>query len=165
MSRPTRSDTEDMSLHAHSPLVENAKRAPTHQAWWDQCLNWVVEARSHRVICLVMGIWLINGFDLALTLISHEQGLLDEANPVARQLLEHGTLPLILYKIGLVFIGSYPLLKFRRARVTELGAIVILIVYATLAVRWSDCYELYTAAHAGDVTLAEVNARFPSLSQ
>ncbi len=46
-------------------------------------MHWVAEARSHRVICLVLGIWLLNGFDLAFTILSHEQGVLHEENPVA----------------------------------------------------------------------------------
>ena len=162
MSKSSLSDTEDMSVLQTPPLVDAPGPASGFRTWCDRCLNWMVEARSHRVICLILGIWLINGFDLALTLFSHEQGVLDEANPVARRMLEQGTLPLILYKIGLVLIGSYPLLKFRAARITELAAIVIVIVYATLAVQWSNCYDLYHACHWNDITLAEMNALIPT---
>ena len=162
MSSSNPSDTEDMSLLRTPPLVDAPGPASGFRTWCDRWLNWMVEARSHRVICLILGIWLINGFDLALTLFSHEQGMLDEANPVARRMLEQGTLPLILYKIGLVLIGSYPLLKFRAARITELGTIVILIVYATLAVQWSNCYDLYHACYWNDITLAEINALIPT---
>ena len=143
------------------PLIDLARPAPGSGQWWDRCLSWIVEARSHRVICLVSGVWLINGFDLVFTLMSHQQGVLDEANPVARQLLNHGALPLILYKIGLVFIGTYPLLKFRTARVTELAALVILVVYTILAVMWSNCYEVYTVTHSNRINLAEVGALLP----
>jgi len=118
--------------------------------WWSRWIDWVVEARSHRVICLVAGIWILNGFDLAFTVLAHNQGMLSEENPIARFMLGRGTPSIILFKIGLVLIGSYPLLRFRRARVTEMGAFVILIAYATLGVHWKECYDLYafTAEHS-----------------
>ncbi len=130
----------------------------TETDWWCRCVSWVVKARAHRVVCLVLGIWLINGFDLILTLLSHEQGVLVEQNPFARHMLEQGVLSLILYKTGMVFIGSYPLLKFRTARITEWGTLVILLSYATLAIRWSDCYEAYHLALSAPPHMVELNA-------
>ncbi len=114
-----------------------------------QVVDWVVEARSHRVICLVLGIWLLNGFDLAFTILSHNQGMLHEENPLARHMLTYGVTSIVIYKIGLVMIGSYPLLRFRTARITELGSFAILLAYSVVAVHWSQCYDLYslTAAH------------------
>lgn len=97
-------------------------------------------------------------FDLLLTLLSHEQGLLQEGNPVARWIFQLGTPSVVLFKIGLVMIGSYPLLKFRKARVTELGTLVILVAYAMLAVHWSDCYELYAATINVDLDYANIDA-------
>jgi hypothetical protein len=111
--------------------------------WFDQLVEWAVEARAHRVVLLVLGIWLLNAFDLVFTILSHQNGMLDEENPVARYILGYGTSSVILFKIGLVMIGSYPLLRFRRARITELGSIVILVAYAVLALHWSECFELY----------------------
>jgi len=70
--------------------------------------------------------------------------------------LQLGVPSIVLFKIGLVLIGSYPLLRFRRARVTELGTLVILVAYAMLAVHWSECYELYTLAATNDVQYAGV---------
>ncbi len=58
-------------------------------------------------------------------------------------MLEQGDVSVMLYKIGLVLIGSYPLLRFRRARIAEMAAFVVLIAYAALAIRWSECFELY----------------------
>ena len=122
---------------------------------WAEYVAQLVEGRSQRVVYLVAGIWLFNAFDLALTLIAHQQGLLDEENPFARELLRHGAWPLVLYKTGLVLVGSYPLLKFRAARITELGTLVVLIAYAMLAVRWSSCYEVYHATFAQAVSQPE----------
>lgn len=117
-------------------------------------MTWVAEARSHRVICVVMGIWLLNAFDLIFTLLSHRHGLLDEENPIARFVLGNGTLSIVLFKIGMVLIGSYPLLRFRRLRLAELAAYVVLAAYAFLAIRWSTCFELYSAVLPGHIDLA-----------
>jgi hypothetical protein len=106
-------------------------------------LEWAVEARAHRVVLLVLGIWLLNGFDLVFTILSHQNGVLDEENPVARHILRNGIGSIVMFKIGLVLVGSYPLLRFRTARITELGSIVILVAYAVLALHWSECFELY----------------------
>ncbi len=63
-------------------------------------------------------------------------------------MLKFGLLSVVLYKIGLVLIGTYPLVKFRTARITELGALVVLIAYATVAIRWSQCYDWYSLSAA-----------------
>ena len=127
------------------------------RSWWGRLIAWIGEARSHRVICLVCGIWLLNTFDLLFTLLSHEQGVLHEQNPVARQMLQNGTASIALYKLGLVLIGTYPLVKFRTARIVEMASIVVLLAYAALSIRWSVCYELYVAAFSGSMDVAELD--------
>lgn len=124
--------------------------------WTTRLIRYAVEARSHRVICLVLGIWLLNGFDLALTIIAHQLGVLQEENPLAMHLLEQGTASVVLFKIGMVLVGSYPLLRFRTARITELAAYLILAAYAMLAVHWSTCYELYAISVTHAINLADV---------
>jgi hypothetical protein len=113
--------------------------------------NWVASARSHRVICLVAGIWLTNLFDLLLTLLSAKDGLLIELNPIARHMLDQGAVPLVFYKIGLVLIGTYPFLRFRHTRIAELGALTCLCFYAMLAVHWNTCYEVFTLADTNNL--------------
>lgn len=103
-------------------------------------------SRPYRVLCLVAGIWLLNAFDLSLTALSHKQGFLHEQNPFARHMLGYGLLSVVLYKVGLVLIGSYPLVKFRTTRIAEMGALVVLIAYASVAIRWSQCYDWYALA-------------------
>lgn len=125
---------------------------------WQRFIDWMAASRSHRVLSLVTAIWCLNWFDLVLTLLSYRHGMLHEQNPVARTLLEHGELSIMLYKIGLVLIGSYPLLRFRRARITELGALVILATYAMLAFRWSACVEVYVLSICEPVSMAEIDA-------
>jgi hypothetical protein len=119
-------------------------------------MRWAVKARSRRVLIIVGGIWLINAFDLTFTILSHENGILDEQNPVARHVLQQGTVSVALFKIGLVLIGSYPLLKFRRARITELGAVVVFVAYAALAFHWFDCFEFYSMTMPEGTSYADV---------
>jgi len=144
-----------MNGYAPSTLSDSMAVAPPCRKRSARVIEWIVEARSHRVICLVLGIWLLNGFDLAFTILSHEQGMLHEENPLARHMLAYGTLSIILYKIGMVLIGSYPLLRFRAARITELGSFVILLAYAFLAVHWSECYDLYSFTASHNIEMAE----------
>lgn len=130
-----------MSSSPSQPLTAELTLGGHH--YGARLIEWVTEARSHRVILLVLGIWLLNGFDLAFTVISHQQGMLHEENPLARHMLRHGTLSIVLFKAGLVMIGSYPLLRFRTARISELGAFTILFAYSLLAVHWSQVVDLY----------------------
>ena len=131
-------------------------RAERH--WYTRWLAWLAESRSHRVVCLVGGVWLLNAFDLVLTVLAHQQGLLQEENPLARWMLTMGVPSIVLFKIGLVLIGSYPLLRFRAIRITELGTLVILFSYAILAVHWSECYELYAMTAADSIHIAELGS-------
>lgn len=148
------SDTACMSLFPTTAMSDALP--PLQRPWYARLANWVAESRAHRVICLVAGIWLLNAFDLILTLLAHSQGVLDEENPVARTLLGMGTPSLVLFKIGLVLIGTYPLLRYRRARITELGTLVILVAYALLAVHWRECYELYSLTVPSSIHMAEI---------
>lgn len=153
-----RADTVSMSSCLTTGSAGVPARLETETNWWSRRIAWVVAARSHRVICLILGIWLINAFDLIFTILSHEQGVLVEQNPFARKMLELGVASLVLYKIGLVLIGSYPLIKFRAARITEWGTLVVFLSYATLAVRWSDCYEAYHVALSANPHLIELHS-------
>ena len=158
MLRIPQADTAGMSSCYTTGSAGAPAQGETGTDRWCRCVSWIVRARAHRVVCLVLGIWLINAFDLILTILSHEQGVLVEQNPLARHMLELGVLSLILYKTGMVFIGSYPLLKFRTARITEWGTLVILLSYATLAIRWSNCYEAYAVALSANPHMVELNA-------
>ncbi len=137
---------------------------PTHpistadapDTWLARTAHWLAEARSHRVICLLLGIWLLNGFDLVFTIISHQHGLLQEENPLAQHMLKHGTTAIVLFKIGMVLIGTYPLLRFRRTRVAELASFTILAAYTLLAVQWSLCFEQYTMAASQSINFANM---------
>lgn len=158
MALLTPTDIEDMALYPAGILSNSTLAAGARRHGWSRLIDWIVEARAHRVLCLVAGIWVLNGFDLAFTVLSHDQGMLHEDNPLARVVLGYGTLSIVLFKIGLVLIGSYPLLRFRTARITEMGAFVILIVYAFLGVQWAECYDLYAFTALHNVELAQTKS-------
>lgn len=149
------SDTAVMDLYP-TPILPgqdcSGKRFPRLKQWADS----FSDSRASRVLLLIGGIWLLNAFDLILTVTAYQQGLLQEGNPLARYMLQLGIPSIILFKIGLVLIGSYPLLRYRYARITEIGTFVILIAYAMLAMHWSECYELYTLVAGDDYYMAEV---------
>ncbi len=129
-------------------FTETVTGSEQRPSLWARMAARFSRSRSTRVLCLIAGIWLLNAFDLSLTALSHNQGFLHEQNPVARHMLKFGLLSVVLYKIGLVLIGTYPLVKYRTARITELGALVVLIAYATVAIRWSQCYDWYSLSAA-----------------
>jgi hypothetical protein len=139
----------------------SAKTWDVTRGQWRQRLEqfgmWLVAGRSHRVICLVAGIWLINAFDLAMTLMAHEAGLLDEENPLGRHLLESGWLWTTMFKVSIVCVSTYPLLRYRHMRVVEMGALVGLMMYALVAFRWEACYEIYMLSSCEDLLPGEIN--------
>ena len=141
---------EGMVGYQSTPLPKDLRFGAGGQSAVLRFFDWVAASRAHRVVCLIIGIWLINAFDLVLTLLSARDGLLVELNPVARHMLEQGSWPLALYKVGLVLIGTYPLLRFRHARIAELGALTCLALYAMLAVHWNDCYAVFTLTETSD---------------
>lgn len=138
-----------------NPVVSTTSYESPVRLWLQRASEWLADARAHRVICLVVGIWILNAFDLSLTILAHNLGVLYEENPIAVGFLRDGTFAIMLFKIGLVLLGTYPFLRFRRTRIAELGSLVVMIVYAFLAVRWSACYELYTYSINSGYFIAE----------
>jgi len=114
-------------------------------------------SRARRVVCLLAGLWVINLFDLMLTTLAHMQGVLDEANPIARTLLPMGPQALACFKLVLVGASSAVLICYRCRLIAEVSAAVMLLVYIGVAVRWRVCYELYNLTATGAITSAEIN--------
>ena len=139
-----------------APALEVTPFEDDSRGWLDRAMTRLADSRAHRVLCIVVGIWILNAFDLTLTILAHNLGVLDEENPLAHRFLLDGTLSIMLFKIGLVLVGSYPLLRFRVARIAELGALVVFAIYALLAIRWSACYELYAYSINSGFFFAEV---------
>ncbi|HEY3244371.1 MAG TPA: DUF5658 family protein [Phycisphaerae bacterium] len=128
------------------------RRSPGRRA-----LHWFASARSHRVMCAVAGLCLISGFDLALTILAHAQGLLQEINPIAARILPHGPAALLAYKLSLLMVGSAILIRYRRLVICELAAFSLLAVYVLLAFQWKLCYDMYaiTVNQSGGLDLAD----------
>ncbi len=137
---PTNPDIAGMSFQ---PTAEPVTGADPSAQPVRAALHWLAQARPRRVICLVVGLWILNTFDLLLTLTASRQRLLHELNPVAAHMLEAGEGYLVLYKFGLIAIASYSLLRFRRERITEYGAVFALVVYGFVAIHWRNCYDFY----------------------
>ncbi len=126
--------------------------------WFARLVDWAVAARSHRVICLLIGLWVINAFDVTLTILAHHQGMLEESNPIARRLLLHSPYVITLYKVGLVTFASVVLLKQRTRLVAEIAAGGMLLIYTIVAIQWRLCYELYALTYAGDIRQSDIDA-------
>ncbi len=99
--------------------------------------------RAGRVALLVSIIWVLNLFDLALTVMAHQQGLLVECNPLAVIILPYGTEAICLFKIGMVAFGTCVLLYQRNSALAETLAWMVVCVYAAVAVQWTLCYDFY----------------------
>ncbi len=111
--------------------------------WVSRRAAQLVRIRTRRVILFALGICLVSGFDLAFTILACRQGILDEYNPVARFVLQHGTAWLILYKMGLVAVGCAIIAWFRRAAIAEVAAFFVWATYVTLGVWWSEWYRFF----------------------
>jgi hypothetical protein len=119
---------------------------------------WMSRLRSHRVLLLLIGLWIINAFDLVLTGIAHSNGLLVESNPIAARVVPLGYLAIVVYKTALVAVGSAALLSIRRRPIAEVTAAALLAVYALVAFQWKLCFELYDLTHSGTVGSTDLTA-------
>jgi len=106
-------------------------------------LDWFQAARRRRILLLVGILVALNALDLAFTVLAYHHGVLEETNPFARMLLVGGTPGIAAYKLVLVAVGIYPMLRYRTHRVVELGAILGIVLYLTVTLRWSHCYQFY----------------------
>ena len=96
--------------------------------------------RSRRVLLLLVLIWMLNGFDLAFTLLANEIGGFHEANPFARPFLRASE-SLIAFKLASVAVASAILIAFRRRVVTEVACWLLCVVYTVLAFMWVTYYS------------------------
>lgn len=119
---------------------------------------WMSRLRAHRVLLLLIGLWIINAFDLVLTGIAQSNGLLVESNPIAARVLPFGYLAIVVYKTVLVAVGSAALLSIRRRPIAEVTAAVMLAVYSLVAFQWKLCFDVYDLTHSSTVGSADLTA-------
>jgi hypothetical protein len=102
------------------------------------------EARTRRLVLLLVGVWIVNMFDLGFTLLAIEQRLLIEVNPVVtRLLLRHGPGALTAYKIAMLTAATAMFWHCRRSELAESGVWLVAIACVLLSVHW---YQLYQEA-------------------
>ncbi len=116
--------------------------------------NRLAASRAHRVICLLIGIWLISILDVGFTVWSHNENLLGESNPIAACVLQLGPAAIIVYKLGLVAFASVVLLTHRALLVCEVVATGALLANAMVAIQWHFCFEIYLVTKAITLSIA-----------
>lgn len=128
-----------------------------------QTLDYMTSARGRRVLYLLLAVWILNAFDLSLTIQAQADGMLHEGNPLARAILSRGAGAIFAFKIILVTGASYVIYSFRHHRCTEAAVTFILLAYVGVALQWHLCYEMYEIAHMGNqcpADFARVDALF-----
>ncbi len=93
-------------------------------------------ARGRRLFWLLLAVWIINLFDLGLTLLAYQQNLMVELNPLAAKVLPHGTAALVAYKLGLLGLGTVALWYCRHHWVTEPAVWGYVVVCVCLSFWW-----------------------------
>lgn len=116
--------------------------------------------RSRRVMLLLAAVWVLNAFDLCFTIIESNGRFFRELNPMAAQLLDT-PVALATYKVSLVFMGSFILLKHRRRRISELGCWFLLCTYSYLWVRWAEYYDHLTVTLNDPCVVTPLSSALP----
>lgn len=91
--------------------------------------------RSRVVLILVSMLVLLNGLDLAFTIIAQQTGQFAELSPIGDRLI---TKPMLLglYKVSAVGLGVGLLFYLRQRRVAEIAAWWMCALYVLVLVRW-----------------------------
>lgn len=120
---------------------------------WTRWMASLDRHRSRRVCWLLIGLWIVNLFDLIMTVLAHQHRLLDESNPIAARILPLGPAMLMTYKIALVAIGTVGLYIFRHKFIAEFASGALLLIYVFVAIRWKNCVDVYetTCANLTDL--------------
>jgi len=95
--------------------------------------------RGRRVVLLLAVTCILNGFDLAFTLLVCSLEHFREANPLAEWLIESPP-ALIAFKVGFVTLGALIILRFRAHLLAEIGCWGVLAFYSILAGMWRAYY-------------------------
>jgi len=122
-----------------------------------RALDCVASARGRRVLYLLFGVWMLNLFDLTLTLRAWGDGMMHEENPLARALLQQDPTALLIFKLLIVAGATAILFNFRRFRCAEIACTVVLVAYTGVALQWKLCYEFYDLAHTSAVGNADIS--------
>ncbi|MCG3126973.1 MAG: hypothetical protein CHACPFDD_01829 [Phycisphaerae bacterium] len=127
----------------HADSIQFAQ--PSHAAGFSELAgssNHVL-TRPRRVALLMVGVWILNAFDLGFTGIATALGNFTELNPIAAHLLDTDWTHVMLYKIGLTALGTLIMMRLARHSVAELGCWLLFSAYVYVAVRWYVYYEYW----------------------
>jgi hypothetical protein len=90
------------------------------------------EARERLLLLLLIELWVLNVADLALTRYGMWLGFATESNGVMDYFLRAGTLPALLFKVGIVSLGAILLWRLRSYTVATVAAALMAFVFAAV---------------------------------
>ena len=154
----------EMPLTTSESLSDLAPRLGRRHGTATRTAEWALSARARRVVVLLAGIWLLNAFDLGLTVQAQADGVLHEGNPIARALLAWGAGALLAFKGTIVVGTSLVLFRYRRRFCAELATTIVAVVYVLVAVQWKMCYEVYDIASAHSPDAVELAKLYSTMS-
>jgi hypothetical protein len=96
------------------------------------------EARDQLLLLLLVQLWVLNVVDLALTRYAMWLGFATESNGIMDYFLRAGTLPALLFKVGMVSLGALLLWRLRRYTVATAAAALVACVFAAVV-----AYEVF----------------------
>lgn len=116
------------------------------------------EARSRRVLALLLCVIVLSGADLYLTTTHLSSAGMAEGNPIARAIISaNSPLLLTLWKALTVTIGVWILFAARRSRAGEAGAWLCFGVLCWLMMRWMAYSDEVVALTAHMAHLPELS--------
>jgi hypothetical protein len=89
-------------------------------------------ARDQLLLLLLAELWVLNIADLALTRYGIWLGFATESNGVMDYFLRAGTLPTLLFKVGIVSLGALLLWRLRQYTVATVAAALVALVFAAV---------------------------------
>jgi hypothetical protein len=93
-------------------------------------------SRARRLLWLLLTVWVMNLFDLILTLTAWQQNFMVELNPLAAKILPHGTAAIVIYKLSLLGLGTAVLWHCRNHWATEPVVWAYVILCLGLSLWW-----------------------------
>jgi hypothetical protein len=93
-------------------------------------------AAHRRLAWLLVAAWIVNLFDLGLTMLAWRQNLMVELNPLAAQVLPHGPAAIVAYKLVLLLVGTASLWYCRRHWATEPAVWAYVLLCIGLSFWW-----------------------------
>ena len=86
------------------------------------------------LLCILVELWILNIADLLLTRYSLWLGFAKESNGVMDYFFRSGTVPTLVFKIGIVTVGALLLWRLRHYRTALIAAALLTGVYTAVVV-------------------------------